>query len=129
MFHASSKGSLIKSFKKLENYEKVYRNPLFFQKYADMGLKALQENTPKDSGLTKESWSYNIVQENGKTKIIFNNNNIIKTKGNEVPLVILLQYGHATISGKWVEGNDFINPALKPVFETLLLDIEKELAK
>ena len=84
-------------------------------KYGRAGVAALSSATPVDSGLTAASWYYTIDRQNGKVQINFNNSNI--NKG--VPIAIILQYGHGTGTGGWVEGIDYINPAIRPVFEQL----------
>ena len=96
-------------------------------KYGREGVEALQAATPKDTGLTSESWSYKIDRLNNDTLIIlsFHNSNI--NKG--VPIAVILQYGHGTRNGGWVEGRDYINPALRPVFDRLLSDAWKEVTK
>jgi len=87
--------------------------------YAQKGLDALIEATPKDSGETALSWNYRIV-DNGETLAI----NYYNTKMNDgVPIAIILQYGHATKNGAWVNGVDYINPAIRPVFEDLKDDV------
>lgn len=82
---------------------------------AERGLEALRHATPYSTGLTSESWTYDIVTTSKGSKVVFRNTNI----QNGVPIAIILQYGHATRSGTWVEGIDYINPALKPIFENL----------
>lgn len=90
--------------------------------YGRQGVESLSSATPVDTGKSAESWSYEIVNEKDKTQIIFSNSNI----QNGIPVVVLLQYGHATKSGGWVEGIDFINPALKPLFNDMIDAIWKE---
>ena len=87
-------------------------------KYGRMGVRALESATPKDTGLARKSWSYKITRKQGSAIIEWHNDDI----ENGYPVVIGLQYGHATKSGSWVEGIDFVNPALKDVFE----DISKQ---
>lgn len=76
------------------------------------------EYTPKDTGLTASSWEYEIVEDKkaGLITLRFNNYNVVDDWFN---VAIMLQYGHATRSGSWVEGVDYINPALKPIFDKL----------
>lgn len=94
-------------------------------KYGRAGVEALASATPKDSGLTANSWTYEIVRSNGSVSIQFNNNNI--NKG--VPIAIILQYGHGTRNGGWVEGIDYINPAIQPIFNKIADDAWKEVTK
>lgn len=93
-------------------------NMSIIKNYCDEGIKALKLATPKDTGLTSESWSYEITRKSGLITISFLNSNI--NKG--VPIAIILQFGHATKNGGWVEGIDYINPAIKPIFEKIADD-------
>lgn len=94
-------------------------------RYGEQGVKALREATPKDSGLASDSWRYEIVRENGLTSIVWHNDDI--EGGCNVAL--LLQYGHGTKNGGWVEGIDYINPALAPVFDEIAQNAWKEVTK
>lgn len=100
--------------------QKHYRNKL--EHYGNLGVQALQIATPKDTGKTAESWSYEIVEENGRLAIYWKNNN----RNDGVLVAILLQYGHGTGTGGWVEGLDYINPALRPVFENMAREVWRE---
>ena len=84
-------------------------------KYGREGVAALASATPVDSGLTANSWSYKIERQNGSVSISFYNSNI--NKG--VPIAIILQHGHGTRNGGWVEGRDYINPAIQPIFDKI----------
>ena len=91
-------------------------------KYAREGVEALARATPIDSGITAESWDY-VIEVKGKNfSISWTNNNTI----NGTPIVILLQYGHGTKNGGYVQGQDFINPAIKPIFDKISNNIWKE---
>lgn len=94
-------------------------------RYGREGVKLLSSATPRDTGLTAESWYYEIVYEEGSSSIIFNNSNI----NRGVPIAIILQYGHGTRNGGWVEGIDYINPAIQPLFEKIAQDAWKEVTK
>ena len=94
-------------------------------RYGREGVELLASATPKESGLTANSWYYEITHENGSSSISFHNSNI--NKG--VPIAIILQYGHGTRNGGWVEGIDYINPAIQPLFEKIAQDAWKELTK
>lgn len=94
-------------------------------KYGELGVQMLKERTPKKTGKTSESWDYNITYENGNAKITWTNSNV--NKGFNV--AVLIFYGHGTNNGAYVEGIDYINPALKPVFEEILDSIKKEVFK
>lgn len=85
-------------------------------KYGRQGVAALESATPKDTGLTSKSWKYEIKQSKGSVSISFYNTNI----QNGVPIAILLQYGHGTRNGGWVQGRDYINPAIQPILMKLL---------
>lgn len=94
-------------------------------KYGRRGVEALREATPKDTGLTSESWSYEIVEEpNGNLKIVWSNSNV-----NDGQLIaVLLQYGHATKNGGYVQGTDYINPAIDHIFHRIADEAWKEVA-
>lgn len=95
------------------------------EKYAQEGVEALRLATPVDSGLTASSWYYTIEDQNGKVTLSFCNSNI----NNGVPIAIILQYGHATRNGGWVEGRDYINPAIQPIFDKITKEAWKEVTK
>lgn len=84
-------------------------------KYGREGVAALASATPVDSGLTANSWYYEIENQNGSATISFYNSNV--NKG--VPIAIILQYGHGTRNGGWVQGRDYINPTIQPVFDKI----------
>ncbi len=94
-------------------------------RYGREGVAALASATPVDSGLTASSWYYEITRTKEGVAISFKNSNI--NKG--VPIAIILQYGHATRNGGWVEGRDYINPAIQPIFDRLANDAWKEVQK
>lgn len=91
-------------------------------KYGQKGVEYLKDATPKDTGLTSESWDYKIEYDRSSCSITWTNDNAI----GSTPIVILLQYGHATKNGGFVKGIDFINPAIQPVFEQLAEDVWRE---
>lgn len=91
-------------------------------KYGREGVSALSSATPVDTGLTAKSWYYEIENNNGSVKINFKNSNI----QNGVPIAIILQYGHATGNGGWVQGRDYINPAIQPIFDKITNDAWEE---
>lgn len=94
----------------------------FLDKYGREGVAALSAATPIDTGLTASSWSYEISREGNVVTINFLNSHI--NKG--VPIAIILQLGHGTGTGGYVEGRDYINPAIQPVFEKLAEEAWKE---
>ena len=89
------------------------------------GVAALASATPVDSGNTASSWYYQIEHKNGSSKITFFNSNI----QNGVPIAIILQYGHGTRNGGWVQGRDYINPAIQPIFDKIADSAWKEVTK
>lgn len=91
-------------------------------KFGKAGVAALAAATPVKSGLTANSWYYEIEKTNGSVTINFNNRNI----QNGVPIAIILQLGHGTRNGGWVEGRDYINPAIQPIFDQIANDAWKE---
>lgn len=97
----------------------------WLEKYGEQGIEALAEMTPKDTGLTAASWYYQIVRDEEGFKLQFCNSNI----KDYVPIAIIIQYGHATKSGSWVEGVDYINPAIKPIFDEISNKIWKEVTR
>lgn len=91
-------------------------------KYGRRGVEALAAATPVDTGKTAKSWHYEIIREEGSVSISFSNSNI----QNGVPIAIILQYGHGTRNGGYVEGRDYISPAIQPVFDELAEEAWKE---
>ena len=94
-------------------------------KYGREGVAALSSATPVDSGLTAASWYYEITNTKGSAKITFYNSNV----QNGVPIAIILQYGHGTGTGGWVEGRDYINPAVQPLFDRIAESAWREVTK
>lgn len=94
-------------------------------KYGKEGVAALASATPVDTGLTASSWLYEIKHQNGRVSITFKNSNI----QNGVPIAIILQYGHGTRNGGWVQGRDYINPAIQPIFDKIANDAWREVTK
>ena len=94
-------------------------------KYGREGVAALSSATPIDSGETANSWSYEITNKDGSVTITFNNSNI----QNGVPIAIILQYGHGTRNGGWVQGRDYINPAIQPIFDEIVNNAWREVTR
>ena len=105
-------------FEKLKEAAKIS----ILDKYGRAGVEALSSATPTRTGVTAASWSYKINRKNGSVLLDFYNSNI--NKG--VPIAIIIQYGHGTGTGGWVEGIDYINPAIQPLFKKLADDAWKE---
>lgn len=124
MIVISQKGDFSKLSSFLERAKEVVKLG-DLDRYGREGVSALSAATPKDSGLTASSWYYEITRENGSVSISFHNSNI--NKG--VNIAVILQYGHGTRNGGWVEGRDYINPAIQPVFDKIAEDAWKEVTK
>ena len=95
------------------------------QQFGEAGVKALSEATPKDSGKTAASWSYEIGQERGRTTIRWTNSNV----NDGVNIAIILQYGHGTRNGGYVQGRDYINPAIAPIFDQIANEAWNEIIR
>lgn len=105
-------------FKKTEKFLKKslgrdWRKVL--ERFGRKGVEALAAATPKDSGETAAKWDYEIIQNESSISIVWNNYNVVKG----VNIAVILQYGHGTKNGGYVEGRDYINPALQPIFDEL----------
>ena len=118
------KGDFSKLSRYLERVKEAARIGVL-DKYGREGVAALASATPVESGKTAGSWYYEIKRQNGSVSIIFKNSNI--NKG--VPIAIILQYGHGTGTGGWVEGRDYINPAIQPIFDRLADEAWREVTK
>lgn len=118
------KGDFSRSFRYLERVKGAVRLS-DLDKYGREGVAALASATPVDSGLTASSWYYEITRTNGSVSINFNNSNI----QNGVPIAVILQYGHATGTGGYVQGRDYINPAIRPIFDRIANDAWREVTK
>lgn len=101
---------------------KRFVDNISLEKYGKEGVTALASATPVDTGLTANSWNYKIEQTKNSVSITFYNTNI----QNGVPIAIILQYGHGTRNGGWVEGRDYINPAIQPIFDRIANEAWKE---
>ena len=118
------KGDFSKLTRYLERVKEVVKLG-DLDKYGRAGVAALASATPVDTGLTASSWYYEISNKNGSAMISFHNSNL----QNGVPIAIILQYGHGTRNGGWVEGRDYINPAIRPIFDRIADDAWKEVTK
>lgn len=124
MIKIVQKGDFSKVTGWLEHIKEGFNRGIL-DKYAKMGVEALRNATPVDTGLTASSWYYELQNEDGKAVIEFHNSNVNK----HVNIAIILQYGHGTGTGGWVEGRDYINPALQPVFDQLAEEAWKEVSR
>ena len=124
MISCRQKGDFSKLTKFLERAkETVHLGDL--NKYGRQGVAALASATPIDSGETASSWYYEIENNKESATITFYNSNV----QNGVPIAIILQYGHGTRNGGWVEGRDYINPAIQPIFDQIVDDAWREVNK
>lgn len=89
----------------------------------ERGVAALRANTPVGTGKTANSWAYKVKQAKRSVKIVWYNTNI----NNKVPIAIILQYGHGTRQGGYVQGKDYINPAMKPIFDEIDRMVERSI--
>lgn len=121
MVIVKQKGDFSKTEKFLNSISKklYYRN---LQKYAEQGVAALASATPIDSGETENSWGYEIRQSKNSVSIYWTNSNV--NKG--VPIAVIIQYGHGTRNGGYVQGRDYINPAMRPIFDKIAESVWKE---
>jgi len=117
------KGSFDKTMNFLNNAKDTKRlmQMMRISSIADQGVKALEKSTPVDTGKTAASWGYEIEDKNGKVSIYWTNSNVQKG----VNIAIILQYGHGTKNGGYVEGRDYINDAMKPIFDKMANDMWK----
>ena len=112
-------------FSKTEKFLNIINKKLYYrnlQKYAEQGVAALASATPIDSGTTANSWDYEIRQTKNSVSIYWTNSNV--NKG--VPIAVIIQYGHGTRNGGYVQGRDYINPAMRPIFDKIAENVWKE---
>ena len=115
-------------FSKLTRYFEKMLNAIrlgILDKYGREGVAALASATPVESGQTAGSWYYEIEHKKGSASIIFLNSHV----NQGVPIAIILQYGHGTGTGGWVQGRDYINPAIQPVFDKIADEVGREVTK
>lgn len=115
-------------FSNLTNFLEKAKNVIRIgdlDKYGREGVAALESATPVDTGLTASSWYYKVENKDGSARISFYNSN----NQNGVPIAIILQYGHGTRNGGWVEGRDYINPAVQPLFDKIADSAWREVTK
>ncbi len=124
MLTISSQGN----FENTEGFLKRMSDKSIFEaltRYGDAGVAALSAATPKDSGTTASSWTYEIERKPTSWAIIWNNLNVV----NGTPVAVLIQVGHGTGTGGYVAGRDYINPALRPIFDEMAASIWKEVTR
>lgn len=125
MIKISHKGDFEKTFRFLHR-AKEFDIAALLHKYGQKGVDALQAATPKDTGLTAGSWSYEIEVGSTRSTIRWKNSNVVNGWFN---VAVALQYGHGTRNGGWVEGRDYINPAMQPVFDEIANDAFREVTQ
>ena len=118
------KGNFSKTTQYFERLKEVMKLGIL-DKYGREGVVALSSATPVESGVTVASWYYEIEHSKGSATITFSNSHV----NQGVPIAIILQYGHGTGTGGWVQGRDYINPAIQPIFEQIAKNAWNEIAK
>lgn len=124
MFSFTQKGDWEPTRRWLEKAKNL-RLAHVLEKYGQMGVDALAAATPVESGLTAQSWFFEVESRGGYSRIIWKNSNV----NAGVPIAIILQYGHGTGTGGYVQGRDYINPAIRPVFDKIEAEVWKEVTK
>ena len=116
------------SFKNFDEFAKRMQSrnlDQILKKYGTKGVDALSNATPEDTGETAKSWKYKIVKKPGEVSIGWHNTH----EENGIPIAVLIQYGHGTRNGGYVAGRDYINPAIRPIFDQILDDVWKQVTK
>lgn len=117
------KGDLTKTTKFLKRSQKLTYSDL--DRLAAKGVEALRRATPVDTGLTANSWYYRIVRNRDSVSIQWLNSNV----QDGVPIAVILQYGHGTGTGGFVQGIDYINPSIRPIFDQIAENVWREVRK
>lgn len=104
--------------------KRILQNDFYsdFNRYGEMGVNALSRATPVDSSLTSRSWRYRVIRNKKRPGIEWYNTNTV----NGTPVAILIQYGHATGTGGYVSGRDYINPTMRPIFDQIAHEVWKK---
>lgn len=116
------------SFKKTDTFLNRMKNWEFMSHmhgFGEQGVQALAASTPVDSGATAAAWSYEIVRTDKGVSIYWRNDNVNKN----VNIAVILQFGHGTGTGGWVEGRDYINPAIRSIFDDIAENAWKEVTR
>lgn len=116
------------SFKNTERYLARLKTAQLYSvlnKYGSLGVAALSNATPVESGETAASWTYSIIHKSGYYSIRWHNSH----NHQGVPIAVLLQYGHGTGTGGYVQGRDYINPAVRPIFDQMANEAWKEVTR
>lgn len=124
MIRCRVKGDFKNTYRFLERIRKLDFESLL-EKYAQEGVDALAAATPKRTGKTAASWKYEIVKQNGRISVFWTNDNM-----NEgVPIAVILEYGHGTGWGSYVQGRHYISPAIQPVFDKIADEVRREVSR
>ena len=124
MIRFKHKGDFSRTTRYLERVKEAIHLGLL-DRYGRRGVEALASATPNDTGLTADSWYYKIKNTRGSASINFYNSNV----NDGVPIAVILQYGHGTGTGGWVEGRDYINPAIQPIFDEIVREAWREVTR
>lgn len=124
MLELSQKGSFKNLAKMLDNASNINYMAIL-EKYAQKGVDALSAATPKDTGLTARSWHYKVASVRGTYTISWYNSNVV----DGVPIAIVLHYGHATRNGGYVQGRNYIEPAIRPIFDNFVVEAWREVSE
>lgn len=123
MVKINHRGNFSKTYKILNEKKNVSVYSIL-DRYGRIGVSELSAATPVDTGLTAASWDYRIDRDRNGMKLVFTNSNI----QNGICIAVLLEYGHATRNGGWVEGREYIGPAIEPVFNKIADEVWKEVS-
>ena len=126
MIRLRNRGSFDSTILMLEGYKRLL-NLSVFNKYGKLGCEVLEYYTPKDTGKTSRSWEYGIDFTAKTVKLYWYNTN--KDPNSSVSIAALIQYGHYTPRGYWVEGRDYINPAMRTLFDDMITEMWEEVTK
>lgn len=126
MIRATQRGSFDKTLSFMGRM-KTQQQFRVLEKYGPIGVAALQAATPKDEGETANGWYYETFSKKGYFSIRWLNRHVVEP--GTIPVAVLIQYGHATGNGGLVQGVDYINPALKPIFDQIAADMWREVTK
>jgi len=124
MIRCKVKGDFKNTYNLLERFRKLDFDSMM-EKYAEEGVEALASATPKRTGKTAASWSYEIVKERGRMSIYWTNDNM----SDGVPIAVIIEYGHGTGWGSYVQGRHYISPAIQPIFDKISEEVRKEVSK
>ena len=124
MIQCVIKGDFKKSHNFIEKLRKLDFDSLI-ERYAEEGVQALAKATPKRTGKTAASWNYTIERKTGQLSIYWTNSNV----SEGVPIAVILEYGHGTGWGGYVQGRHYISPAIQPVFDKILEAVRREVSR